>query len=77
MRDGPGRPGRRAARVRALQQGFGMIRTIRAFLSNQDGATAIEYALIASLIAVFIIGALSALGTSLSSEFAEVGGALK
>ena len=50
-----------------------MIRTIRAFLSNQDGATAIEYALIASLIAVFIIGALSALGTSLSSEFAEVG----
>jgi pilus assembly protein Flp/PilA len=47
------------------------------FLADQDGATAIEYALIASLIAVFIIGALSALGTSLSSEFAEVGSALK
>jgi pilus assembly protein Flp/PilA len=54
-----------------------MIRTLNAFLSNQDGATAIEYALIASLIAVFIIGALSALGTNLSSEFAEVGAALK
>jgi pilus assembly protein Flp/PilA len=54
-----------------------MIRTLRAFLSNRDGATAIEYALIASLIAVFIIGALSALGTNLSSEFAEVGAALK
>ena len=33
--------------------------------------------LIASLIAVFIIGALAALGTNLSSEFAEVGAALK
>jgi len=54
-----------------------MIATIRAFLSNQDGATAIEYALIASLIAVFLIGALAALGTNLSSEFAEVGAALK
>ncbi|MGA2493486.1 MAG: Flp family type IVb pilin [Roseiarcus sp.] len=54
-----------------------MIRTLKAFLYDQDGATAIEYALIASLIAVFIIGALSALGTNLSSEFAEVGAALK
>ena len=54
-----------------------MIRTIQAFLSNQDGATAIEYALIASLIAVFLIGALAALGTNLRSEFTEVGGALK
>jgi pilus assembly protein Flp/PilA len=45
------------------------------FLVDQSGATAIEYALIASLIAVFLIGALSALGTSLSSEFAEVGSA--
>jgi len=54
-----------------------MIKTLKTFLSDQDGATAIEYALIASLIAVFIIGALSALGTNLSSEFAEVGSALK
>jgi pilus assembly protein Flp/PilA len=54
-----------------------MTRTLRTFLSNQDGATAIEYALIASLIAVFIIAALAALGTNLSSEFAEVGAALK
>ena len=47
------------------------------FLSNQDGATAIEYALIASLIAVFIVGALAALGTNLSSEFDEVCTSLK
>jgi pilus assembly protein Flp/PilA len=54
-----------------------MTRTVKAFLLNEDGATAIEYALMASLIAVFIIGALAALGTNLSSEFAEVGAALK
>jgi pilus assembly protein Flp/PilA len=76
-REGPHWPGRRAARVRALQKGFGMIRTVKTFLLNEDGATAIEYALIASLIAVFLIGALAALGTNLSSEFAEVGAALK
>ena len=53
-----------------------MIKSVRMFFADQSGATAIEYALIASLIAVFLIGALSALGTSLSSEFAEVGAAL-
>jgi pilus assembly protein Flp/PilA len=54
-----------------------MIKSFKSFLAEESGATAIEYALIASLIAVFLIGALSALGTSLSSEFAEVGAALK
>ncbi|MGA2491745.1 MAG: Flp family type IVb pilin [Roseiarcus sp.] len=54
-----------------------MIKSLKSFVANESGATAIEYALIASLIAVFIIGALSALGTKLSSEFAEVGAALK
>ena len=54
-----------------------MIKSLKTFVANESGATAIEYALIASLIAVFLIGALSALGTKLSSEFAEVGAALK
>ena len=47
------------------------------FFADQRGATAIEYALIASLIAVAIVGALTALGTGLSSEFGEVSGYLK
>jgi pilus assembly protein Flp/PilA len=51
--------------------------SLRRFLRDERGATAIEYALIASLIAVFIIGSLQVLGTKLSSEFAEVSGALK
>lgn len=54
-----------------------MSKHLKIFAADEFGATAIEYALIASLIAVFIIGALSALGTNLSSEFAEVGGAMK
>ena len=54
-----------------------MVKSFRTFLVDPSGATAIEYALIASLIAVFLIGALAALGTNLSSEFAEVGAAFK
>jgi pilus assembly protein Flp/PilA len=53
------------------------MKAFRRFFRDEAGATAIEYALVASLIAVFIIGALQVLGTSISSEFAEVGGALK
>ena len=60
-----------------LEQEQVMIKSLKSFVANESGATAIEYALIASLIAVFLIGALSALGTKLSSEFAEVGAALK
>jgi pilus assembly protein Flp/PilA len=50
---------------------------LKSFAGDECGATAIEYALICALIAVFLIGALAALGTNLSSEFAEVGAALK
>ncbi|MGD0562024.1 MAG: Flp family type IVb pilin [Roseiarcus sp.] len=54
-----------------------MIKSLKNFVANESGATAIEYALIASLIAVFIIGSLQVLGTHLSSEFTEVSNALK
>ena len=46
------------------------------FIANEDGATAIEYGLIAALVAVFIIGALQVLGSSLSSLFGRVSTAL-
>jgi len=39
------------------------------FIRDEDGATAIEYGLIAALIAVVIIGALTLLGSSISSKF--------
>ena len=50
---------------------------IRRFVANEEGATAIEYALIASLIAIAIIGALTVLGTQLSTTFTEVSSNLK
>jgi pilus assembly protein Flp/PilA len=49
---------------------------MRKFLSDDDGATAIEYALLSSLIAIAIIGGLTALGSRLSAEFSEVSAAL-
>jgi pilus assembly protein Flp/PilA len=54
-----------------------MIKSLKAFVANESGATAIEYALIASLIAVALVGILSSLGTRLSSEFSEISTALK
>ncbi len=53
-----------------------MFRRLEIFVGDETGATAIEYALIASLIAIFIIGSLQVLGTNISSVFTQVGGAL-
>jgi pilus assembly protein Flp/PilA len=39
------------------------------FIKDQSGATAIEYGLIAGLIAVVIIGAVTRLGTNISAKF--------
>ena len=46
------------------------------FVREENGVTAIEYGLIAALIAVAIIIALTSLGQSLESNFAEVSSAL-
>ena len=47
------------------------------FINNESGATAIEYSLIASLIAVAIIAALTTVTTQLNSVFSEVSTAMK
>ncbi len=47
-----------------------------AFVRNEDGATAIEYGLIAALVSVAAIGALTAMGGSLSTMFNTVSSAL-
>ena len=41
-------------------------------LKNDDGATAIEYGLIAALIAVAAVAAMTSVGTSLSTTFNDV-----
>ena len=46
------------------------------FVREEEGVTAIEYGLIAGLIAVMIIGAVSGLGQKLSSLFSYITGKL-
>jgi pilus assembly protein Flp/PilA len=45
---------------------------LQKFLKDESGATAIEYGLIAALIAVVIITALTAVGTNLSGTFTNI-----
>ena len=45
-------------------------------LNNEDGATAIEYGLIAALIAVAAITALTTIGGNLNQTFTKVGNSL-
>jgi pilus assembly protein Flp/PilA len=49
-----------------------MSNLISRFVRDESGATAIEYGLIAALIAVVVITALTNIGTSLSTKFAAI-----
>ncbi|HMF05635.1 MAG TPA: Flp family type IVb pilin [Methylocella sp.] len=53
-----------------------MSNLFRRFIKDQAGVTAIEYGLIAALIAVVIIGAVTSLGTKVQSTFNTVANAL-
>ena len=46
-----------------------MVTTIRNLIADESGATAIEYGLIAALIAVALVTALDQLGNNLSDKF--------
>ena len=48
------------------------MKTVIRFLKEENGATAIEYGLIAALISVAAIGAMTALGQQLSTLFTTV-----
>jgi pilus assembly protein Flp/PilA len=52
-------------------------RTFLNFLSDQSGATAIEYGLIAAGIALAIIAVVNGLGTSLNDKFSSINSSLK
>jgi pilus assembly protein Flp/PilA len=47
------------------------------FVRDEAGATAIEYALISSLIAIVLVAVLTNLGTRLSAEFSQISSALR
>lgn len=50
---------------------------IRKFVKNSKGATAIEYGLIAALIAVAAVSAMSSLGSKISTTFNNVNSNMK
>ena len=49
---------------------------VKNFLRQDDGVTAIEYGLIAALIAVVIIGAVTVIGTKLNTTFTTIGNSI-
>ena len=53
------------------------MRSFKNLIKDESGATAIEYGLIAALIAVIIIGAVQAVGTGLKGTFNTVAGSVK
>jgi pilus assembly protein Flp/PilA len=52
------------------------MKVIKKLFKNEEGATAIEYGLIAALIAVAAITAMGSLGNNLSNTFTEVSNSL-
>lgn len=52
------------------------MKTFSRFLKDESGATAIEYGLIASLIAVVMITAATLIGTNLKAVFETIAGNL-
>lgn len=53
-----------------------LTRMLQKFAADQGGATAIEYGLIAALIAVVIIGAVTSVGSKVDSTFTSVAASL-
>ena len=74
----PSSPGHHRIRgVRALtQKEASVAHFFKRYLGNESGATAIEYGLIAALIAVAIIAAVTSVGTSLQATFTTVAGSM-
>jgi pilus assembly protein Flp/PilA len=53
------------------------LKLIKNFVRNEDGATAIEYGLIAALISVAIIGGATATGGGVGNTLTNISGKLK
>lgn len=53
-----------------------MLKTIGHFCDDESGATAIEYGLIAALVSVAAIGALTTMGNTLNTLFTTVSNAM-
>ncbi len=49
-----------------------MVNHVMKFVNDEEGATAIEYGLLAALIAAVIIGGVTAVGTQLNAKFSGI-----
>ncbi len=54
-----------------------MRRLLKNFLSDESGATSIEYAIIACGLSIVIVAAVNGIGATLNTKFVAVGAALK
>ena len=54
-----------------------MRRLLSRFLSDQSGATAIEYCLIAAGLSIVILAAVNGIGATLNTKFTSVNSSLK
>ena len=52
------------------------ISAVRTFISDEEGVTALEYGMIAALIAAVIVGVVGELGDSVAAAFGEIATAL-
>jgi len=59
-----------------MSQFFALLHAFLTRPRSDEGATAVEYGLMVFLIAVVIIGAVTAVGTNLNAVFTTIGGAL-
>ena len=53
-----------------------MIRKLVNFIKDEEGATAVEYAIMAGLIAAVIIGAVTILGQNVDQTFTDIAGVI-
>ena len=56
---------------------IGPMQTIRRFLADESGATAIEYGLIAAGISLAIIAVVNGIGVKLNTKFSSINSSLK
>ncbi len=54
-----------------------MLRTILNFVRDEEGASAVEYGLLAALIAAVIIAGVTTVGSNLQAVFEFIGGKIK
>jgi pilus assembly protein Flp/PilA len=67
----------RSIKFNTPQKEAGLQRTILKFLSDESGATAIEYGILAGGISIVIITAVNGLGTTLKTNFNSINTSLK